>query len=70
MQGTLTILRNKDTTKQDFVFFADRLATLLVEHALQHLPYDSHTVTTPVGVEAKGKKIRAESICGVSILRS
>ncbi|KAF5327151.1 hypothetical protein D9619_004898 [Psilocybe cf. subviscida] len=70
MQGTFTILRNRETTKQDFVFFADRLATLLVEYALQHLPYSPHTVTTPVGVDADGKKLRAESVCGVSILRS
>ncbi|KAJ3506644.1 hypothetical protein NLJ89_g6762 [Agrocybe chaxingu] len=70
VQGIFTILRDKTTGRQDFVFFIDRLATLLVEHALQHLPYAPKIVTTPVGEQPHGKKMDAQYTCGVTILRS
>lgn len=41
------------------MFFVDRLSTLLVEYALQHLPYVPKTVVTPVGIEAHGKQLDA-----------
>jgi hypothetical protein len=53
----LTILRNKDTSREDFIFFIDRLATLVVEKATEHLPYVSNTVVTPLEVESCGKKL-------------
>jgi uridine kinase len=55
----MTILRSKIANRQDFVFFADRLSTLLVEHAMQHLPYVSKSVATPVGVTSVGQKLDA-----------
>ncbi|KAG6813417.1 hypothetical protein H0H92_011396 [Tricholoma furcatifolium] len=70
LEGIYTILRSKDTSTQDFVFFVDRLSTLLVENALQYLPYAAKTVTTPVGAESHGKMLDAQNVCGVSILRS
>ncbi|KAG6842339.1 hypothetical protein C0991_010629 [Blastosporella zonata] len=68
--GIYTVLRSEETSKLDFVFFVDRLSTLLVENALQFLPYAPKTVTTPVGVESHGTQLAAQNICGVSILRS
>ncbi|KAF5343201.1 hypothetical protein D9756_011556, partial [Leucocoprinus leucothites] len=70
MKGILTILRDKNRSRQDFIFFVDRLSTLLIEHALQHLPYLPSTVVTPIGVESPGKKLDAMHICGVCIQRS
>ncbi|KAJ3783038.1 armadillo/beta-catenin/plakoglobin [Lentinula aff. detonsa] len=70
LEGIFTILRSKDTNNQDFIFFTDRLSTLLVEHALQFLPYAPLTVTTPLGVKSHGKKLISKYLCGVSILRS
>ncbi|KAJ3850338.1 armadillo/beta-catenin/plakoglobin [Lentinula lateritia] len=70
LEGIFTILRSKDTSNQDFIFFTDRLSTLLVEHALQFLPYSPHTVTTPLGVESLGKTLVSKYLCGVSVLRS
>ncbi|KAI0322588.1 armadillo/beta-catenin/plakoglobin [Amylostereum chailletii] len=70
LTGIYTILRDATTNKQDFIFFVDRLATVLVEKAMEKLPYREKTVMTPVGVESKGKTIDAEDVCGVSILRS
>lgn len=58
-QGIYTILRNKDTSREDFIFFVDRLATFISEKALEHLPYRPKTVTTPVGVEYNGKEVDA-----------
>jgi uridine kinase len=60
MQGIFTILRDRTTSRQNFIFFTDRLSTLLVEHALQHLPYLPKNVITPVGVKAHGKKLDAQ----------
>ncbi|KAJ6619783.1 armadillo/beta-catenin/plakoglobin [Mycena sp. CBHHK59/15] len=70
LQGIFTILRSKTSTRQDFVFFVDRLSALLMEHALQYLPYSSKTVTTPVNANFTGKVMDAKYVCGVSILRS
>ena len=60
-QGIFTILRDKTTTKQDFVFFTDRLSTLLVEYALELLPHAPKTVVTPVDVESHGQKLDAQA---------
>ena len=59
-QSIYTILRDRTSTRQDFIFFTDRLATLLVERALEKLPYREVTIETPVGVQSKGKTIDAE----------
>ena len=60
-QGIFTILRDKTTSRQDFVFFTDRLSTLLVEYALELLPHAPKTVVTPVGVESHGQRIDAQA---------
>ncbi|KAN0107536.1 armadillo/beta-catenin/plakoglobin [Russula decolorans] len=70
LKSIYTILRDRASTRQDFIFFTDRLATLLVERAMEKLPYREVAIETPVGVQSKGKTIDAESLCGVSILRS
>ncbi|KAJ7364071.1 armadillo/beta-catenin/plakoglobin [Mycena albidolilacea] len=70
LEGIFTILRSKTSSMQDFIFFVDRLATLLMEFALQFLPYSARTVTTPIGTAFTGKTMSAKYICGVSILRS
>lgn len=70
LKGIFTILRDRTTSRQDFVFFTDRLSTLLVEYALSLLPHVPKTVVTPVGVEAHGQKLNAQMVCGVTIMRS
>jgi uridine kinase len=61
LQGIFTILRDKTTSRQDFVFFTDRLSTILVEYALELLPHAPKTVVTPVGVESHGQRIDAQA---------
>ncbi|XP_073412309.1 uracil phosphoribosyltransferase homolog isoform X2 [Dendrobates tinctorius] len=44
-----TIIRDRTTSRGDFVFSADRLIRLVVEEGLNQLPYTECTVTTPTG---------------------
>lgn len=70
LQGIYTVLRDESTSRQDFIFFVDRLATLLIEKAMELLPYRTKVVTTPTDTECSGKELDVKHICGVSILRS
>ncbi|KAI0049770.1 armadillo/beta-catenin/plakoglobin [Auriscalpium vulgare] len=70
LKGIYTVLRDRTASRQDFIFFVDRLATLVIEKAMEKLPYVDKKIVTPVGVETTGKVLGAESVCGVSILRS
>ncbi|KAJ7773304.1 armadillo/beta-catenin/plakoglobin [Mycena metata] len=70
LKGIFTILRSEKSTRQDFIFFVDRLSTLLMEFALQYLPYAPKTVITPTEAAFTGQVMSAKYVCGVSILRS
>lgn len=52
IRGMHTIIRDARTSKNDFVFFADRLSRLVVEAGLGHLPFRDKTVITPTGAQA------------------
>uniref|UniRef100_A0A8B9BMM2 Uridine-cytidine kinase n=1 Tax=Anser brachyrhynchus TaxID=132585 RepID=A0A8B9BMM2_9AVES len=62
--------RNKDTTRDEFIFYSKRLMRLLIEHALSFLPLKSVTVETPQGTTYEGKRFHRQRITGVSILRA
>lgn len=64
-----TIIRDKNTTRSDFVFYADRLIRLVVEEGLNQLPYTPCIITTPTGCKYDGLKF-IKGNCGVSIVRS
>ncbi|XP_076147800.1 uracil phosphoribosyltransferase homolog [Alosa pseudoharengus] len=64
-----TIIRDKSTSRGDFVFCADRLIRLVVEEGLNQLPYTECSVTTPTGHKYEGVKFERGN-CGVSIMRS
>lgn len=59
-QGIYTILRDESATRQDFIFFVDRLATFLMEKAMEQLPYRPKTITTPVDATTTGKELDAK----------
>ncbi|KAJ3537673.1 hypothetical protein NM688_g6646 [Phlebia brevispora] len=69
LKGILTKLRDRTTRRGDFIFFVDRLATTLVERAIEQLPCSPKTVITPLEVEYEGKVLDAR-LCGVTVLRS
>eukprot|EP00760_Papus_ankaliazontas_P012631 PhM_4_TR15467/c0_g1_i1/m.83003/K00761/upp, UPRT; uracil phosphoribosyltransferase len=64
-----THMRDRSTSREDFVFFADRLARLLMEEALSFLAYQRKDVVTPTGDRYEGLE-PAAGICGVSIMRA
>ncbi|KAF8568616.1 hypothetical protein P879_03301 [Paragonimus westermani] len=64
-----TVIRNKETTRNEFLFHADRLIRLVVEEGLNQLPYENVTITTPTGHQFQGVKFLRGN-CGVSVVRS
>ncbi|KAI8980099.1 armadillo/beta-catenin/plakoglobin [Trametes punicea] len=70
LRGIYTILRDRTTSREDFIFFTDRLSTYLSEKAVEFLPFKPKTVATPVNATYNGKELSVEHVCGVSILRS
>ncbi|KAL7413389.1 armadillo/beta-catenin/plakoglobin [Mrakia frigida] len=67
----VTFLRDRETNRDDFIQFSDRLATLVVEKALSLLPYRDQPVTTPLDLETIGKALDVSSdVIGVSVARS
>ncbi|KAF3042190.1 Uracil phosphoribosyltransferase, synthesizes UMP from uracil [Didymella heteroderae] len=65
----LTMIRDKNTGRADFIFYSNRIIRLLVEEGLNHLPVVGHEITTPVGRTYAGVKFEGK-ICGVSIMRA
>ncbi|KAJ9642902.1 Uracil phosphoribosyltransferase, synthesizes UMP from uracil [Coniosporium apollinis] len=65
----LTMIRDKNTNRADFIFYSNRIIRLLVEEGLNHLPVVEHTIKTPVGRSYSGVKFEGK-ICGVSIMRA
>ncbi|KPI41742.1 Uracil phosphoribosyltransferase [Cyphellophora attinorum] len=65
----LTMIRDKNTPRADFIFYSNRIIRLLVEEGLNHLPVVNHTVTSPVGKDYAGVSFEGK-ICGVSIMRA
>ncbi len=66
----MTTISSVDTPRSDWVFYADRVNRLIVEFALNFLPVDPVTVTSPVdGEKVSGVKF-AGSIVGVSVIRA
>uniref|UniRef100_A0A8D0CBK2 Uridine-cytidine kinase n=1 Tax=Salvator merianae TaxID=96440 RepID=A0A8D0CBK2_SALMN len=70
VRGMHTIIRNKDTTRDEFIFYSKRLMRLLIEHALSFLPLKPVTVETPQGTVYEGRRFHRQRITGVSILRA
>ncbi|KAG0232092.1 Uridine-cytidine kinase-like 1 [Actinomortierella wolfii] len=67
--GMHTMMRDANTSRHDFIFYADRLATLVIERALDEIPYEPCVVETPTAKKYNGLKVAAQ-IVGVSILRA
>lgn len=71
-QGLHTLIRCQTTPIEEFVFFANRLSTLVIEHALSLLPYRPKPIVTRTQIEHTGQELDIEPghLCGVSVLRS
>ncbi|CAN1153622.1 Uridine kinase-like protein 5 [Linum perenne] len=69
IRGMHTLVRDVQTTKHDFVFYADRLIRLVVEYGLGHLPFAEKQITTPTGSIYPGV-VFCKRLCAVSVIRS
>ncbi|CAL8316012.1 unnamed protein product [Lota lota] len=70
VRGMHTIIRNRETNRNEFIFYSKRLMRLLIEHALSFLPLKPVLVETPQGAVYEGKRLSGSRITGVSILRA
>ena len=46
IRGLHSFIRNKNTPRDEFTFYAKRLIRIVIEHALSLMPYQSVTVST------------------------
>eukprot|EP01095_Lingulamoeba_sp_RSL-Kostka_P009064 TRINITY_DN30_c1_g2_i1.p1 TRINITY_DN30_c1_g2~~TRINITY_DN30_c1_g2_i1.p1 ORF type:complete len:246 (-),score=78.14 TRINITY_DN30_c1_g2_i1:155-892(-) len=69
LKGLLTIIRDKTTPRDQFIFYSNRLIRLLIEEGLSYLPFEEKTIITPTGSEYKGVQFSSK-ICGVSMVRA
>uniref|UniRef100_A0A8C6MDW5 Uridine-cytidine kinase n=1 Tax=Nothobranchius furzeri TaxID=105023 RepID=A0A8C6MDW5_NOTFU len=67
VRGMHTIIRNKETSRDEFIFYSKRLMRLLIERALSFLPSQ---VCTPQGEDYVGRTFYGKRVTGVSILRA
>ncbi|XP_061076557.1 uridine-cytidine kinase-like 1 isoform X8 [Conger conger] len=62
VRGMHTILRDKETTRDEFIFYSKRLMCLLIEHALSFLPSQTYTVQTPQGQDYEGRSFSGKGL--------
>ncbi|RGP78192.1 uridine kinase [Fusarium longipes] len=63
-----TILQDIDTDPEDFIFYFDRLASLIIEQALNNAHFEAKKIITPQGYEYNGLAPTGE-VCAVIVLR-
>ncbi|CAG8954762.1 hypothetical protein HYFRA_00004687 [Hymenoscyphus fraxineus] len=68
-RGMNTIIQNVSTSAEDFIFYFDRVATLLVEHAMNNVYFKEKIIETPLGNHYKGLAPLGET-SAVIILRA
>lgn len=69
LRTLMTIIRDRKTKRNDFIFYADRINRLLVEEGLNCLPTREKTVTTRTGATYVGSEFVGK-ICAVPIIRA
>ncbi|CAO1423612.1 unnamed protein product [Diamesa serratosioi] len=70
IKGLHTFIRNANTSRDEFIFYSNRLIRLVIEYALSLMPFKEVTVDTPQAVSYQGKRMASQKMCGVSILRA
>ncbi|KAJ2725839.1 Uridine kinase [Coemansia sp. Benny D115] len=64
-----TILCDKTTSREDFIFYSDRLSRLIIEYGLGQLSLEPKTVLTPMQMPYEGFEMAAV-VTGVTVLRA
>ncbi|KAL1887396.1 hypothetical protein Cpir12675_006561 [Ceratocystis pirilliformis] len=65
----MTILRDGTTVSARFALTFERVCSQLMASALDFVPAEKVTVTSPIGAKYEGLK-HTQKVCGVSILRA
>uniref|UniRef100_A0A1I8A2X2 Uridine kinase n=1 Tax=Steinernema glaseri TaxID=37863 RepID=A0A1I8A2X2_9BILA len=68
VKGLHTFIRNRETYRDEFIFYSERLMRILIENAMEHMNYEKVTVETTNG-SYEGCRLTDE-ICGISIMRA
>ncbi|EJD75450.1 uridine kinase [Loa loa] len=69
VRGLHTFIRDRTTPRDEFNFYSNRLMRILIENAMNFMPFEDATVTTPTMEKFVGKRNTAQ-ICGVTIMRA
>ncbi|KUJ16174.1 uridine kinase [Mollisia scopiformis] len=69
VKGMNTIIQDIDTSAEDFIFYFDRMATLLIEHAMNNVYFKEKIVETPAGNKYHGLVAMGET-SAVVVLRA
>eukprot|EP00127_Corallochytrium_limacisporum_P005710 Clim_evm89s210 gene=Clim_evmTU89s210 len=69
VQAMQVIIRNRDSSRDDFVFYSRRLIRLMMEYTVSLLPVKPRDVTTPTGCIYHGVSSVAR-VTGVTIMRA
>lgn len=69
LRTLLTIVRDKQTKRNDFIFYADRINRLLIEEGLNFLPTREKIIETRTGEKYIGLEFVGK-ICAVPIIRA
>jgi len=69
IQVMATTLRDRTTTRDSFIFAADRMSRIIIEKALNLTPFTEQVVPTPTGCNYNGVKFY-DKLCAISIMRS
>eukprot|EP01119_Soliformovum_irregulare_P021810 TRINITY_DN7333_c0_g1_i3.p1 TRINITY_DN7333_c0_g1~~TRINITY_DN7333_c0_g1_i3.p1 ORF type:complete len:358 (+),score=89.45 TRINITY_DN7333_c0_g1_i3:462-1535(+) len=69
VKALMTILRDRRTELSDFVFYSDRLCRLLLETAIDSLPFQDTTILTPTDAPYHGHSFDWENVCAISVFR-
>ncbi|PYI14801.1 hypothetical protein BO99DRAFT_344130 [Aspergillus violaceofuscus CBS 115571] len=65
----MTIIRDVNTDDRAFVSAVEKVVHRLISSALNHVPAEEYTVTTPLNTTYQGLRF-TKGVCGVSILRA
>ncbi|CAD6198581.1 unnamed protein product [Caenorhabditis auriculariae] len=69
VKGLHTYIRSRDTNRDEFIFYSERLSRILFEEAMNHMPYQAVDIELVNGCKSTGIR-KAASICGVAIMRA
>ena len=65
IKGLHTYIRNRETPRDEFIFYSKRLIRLVIEYSLSLLPYETVTVDTPQDITYEGRRCTSRKICGL-----